>query len=163
MWTQLPRSKKGTPTPIQFLAHVYCGHISWWMKTPLGTEVDLSPGHIVLDGVPAPAKGSQQPPSFRPMSIVATVAHLSYCWAFVMFYSVIWFRHWERWRKDRNTPSHWSLVLDEERLRPQCHWCLEFFQCHDAVGCATKRAFDVQKSPWHLSPVFIWQWMTALK
>jgi len=31
-----------------------------------GTEVDLSPGHI-------------QPPSFRPMSIVATVAHLSYC------------------------------------------------------------------------------------
>jgi len=50
-----------------------------WMKAPLGTEVDLSPGHIVLDGVPAPAKGPQQPPSFRPMSIVATVAHLSYC------------------------------------------------------------------------------------
>jgi len=23
------------------------------MKTPLGTEVDLSPGHVVLDGVPA--------------------------------------------------------------------------------------------------------------
>jgi len=23
------------------------------MKTPLGTEVDLSPGHIALDGVPA--------------------------------------------------------------------------------------------------------------
>jgi len=35
-----------------------------WMKTPLGTEVDLGPGHshIVLDGVPAPAKGAQQPP-----------------------------------------------------------------------------------------------------
>ena len=44
------------------------------MKTPLGTEVDLGAGHIVLDGVPA-----QQPPSFRPMSIVATVADLSYC------------------------------------------------------------------------------------
>ena len=27
---------------------------------------------IVLDGVPAPAKGPQQPPSFWPMSIVAT-------------------------------------------------------------------------------------------
>jgi len=26
-----------------------------WMKTPLGTEVDLGSGHIVLDGVPAPA------------------------------------------------------------------------------------------------------------
>jgi len=71
--------EKGTPTLIQFLAHVYCGQMARWMKTPLGTEIDLSPGHIVLDGVPAPAKGEQQPPYFRPMSIVATVAHLSYC------------------------------------------------------------------------------------
>ena len=36
------------------------------MKTPLGTEVDLGPGHIVLDGVPASAKGAQQPPIFGP-------------------------------------------------------------------------------------------------
>jgi len=49
------------------------------MTTPLGMEGDLGPGHIVLDGVPAPAKGALQPISFRPMSIVATVAHLSYC------------------------------------------------------------------------------------
>jgi len=49
------------------------------MKMPLGTEVDLAPGHIVLDGVQAPMKGAPQPPSFRPMFIVATVAHLSYC------------------------------------------------------------------------------------
>jgi len=49
------------------------------MKTPLGTEVDLGPGHIVLDGVQLSAKGAQQPPSFRHMSIVATVTHLSYC------------------------------------------------------------------------------------
>jgi len=35
------------------------------MKTPLGTEVDLGPGHILLDGDPAlPAKGAQQPPLF---------------------------------------------------------------------------------------------------
>jgi len=48
------------------------------MKTPLGTEVDLGPGHIVLHGVQAlRERGTQQPPSFRPMSIVATVAHLS--------------------------------------------------------------------------------------
>jgi len=33
------------------------------MKTPLGTEVDLDPGRIVLDGDPdPPAKGAQQPP-----------------------------------------------------------------------------------------------------
>jgi len=37
-----------------------------WMKTPLGTEVDLGRGHIVLDEVPAPAKGAQQPPLFGP-------------------------------------------------------------------------------------------------
>ena len=71
--------RKGHTHPTQFLAHVYCGQMAGWMKTPLGTEVDLGPGHIVLDGVPAPAKGAQQPPYFRPMSIVATVAHLSYC------------------------------------------------------------------------------------
>jgi len=33
-----------------------------WMKTPLGMEVELGPGHIALDGDPAPpAKGAQQP------------------------------------------------------------------------------------------------------
>jgi len=71
--------KMGTPTPTQFLAYVYCGQMAGWTKTPLGTEVDLGSAHIVLDGVPAPAKVAQHPPSFRPMSIVATVGHLSYC------------------------------------------------------------------------------------
>jgi len=72
--------KKGTSTPTQFLAHVYCGQMLGWMKTPLGTELDLGSGHIVLDGVRALAKGARTaPPSFQPMSIVATVAHLSYC------------------------------------------------------------------------------------
>jgi len=33
------------------------------MRTPLGTEVDLGLGHTVLDGVPAPTKGVQQPPA----------------------------------------------------------------------------------------------------
>jgi len=43
-------------------------------------EVDLSSGHIVLDGAQhPPRKGHSSPASFRPMSIVATVAHLSYC------------------------------------------------------------------------------------
>ena len=56
------------------------------MKTPLDT-VDLGPGHIVLDGghivldgVPVLREtGTAALLSFRPMSIVATVAHLSYC------------------------------------------------------------------------------------
>ena len=54
-----------------------------WMKTPLGMEADLSPGHIVLDGVPALRERGTSPPSFWPMSIMATVAHLSYCGAVV--------------------------------------------------------------------------------
>jgi len=45
---------------------------------PLGTEVGLGRGHIVLDGHPAPPrKGSQQPPTFRPMSIVAKRSPIS--------------------------------------------------------------------------------------
>jgi len=63
----------------QFSAHLYCGQTARWIKMALGMEVGLGSGHIVLDGDPAaPAKGAQQPltPSFRPVSIVATVAHL---------------------------------------------------------------------------------------
>jgi len=38
----------------------------------VGTEVNLSPGDVVLDGVAAPpVKGAEPPPSFRFMSIVA--------------------------------------------------------------------------------------------
>ena len=65
----------------QFLAHVYCDQTAAWMKTPLAMEVDLGPGDVVLNGVPALRKRgtAAPPPSFRPMSVVATVAHLSYC------------------------------------------------------------------------------------
>ena len=51
------------------------------MKTPLGTEVDLGPGHIVLDGDPHSSSRERgiAASSFRPMSIVAIVADLSYC------------------------------------------------------------------------------------
>jgi len=37
---------------------------------PLGTEVGLGPGHIVLDGDPAPPQWGTAP-NFRPISIVA--------------------------------------------------------------------------------------------
>jgi len=36
------------------------------MKTPLGTEVDLGAGHIVLDGFQHSAKGAQHPPLLGP-------------------------------------------------------------------------------------------------
>jgi len=40
---------------------------------PLGTEVGLIPGNIVLDGDPVPPKRGTAP-SFRPMSVVAKTA-----------------------------------------------------------------------------------------
>ena len=33
---------------------VYCGQMAGWIKMPLGMEVGLSPGNIMLDGDPAP-------------------------------------------------------------------------------------------------------------
>jgi len=47
-----------------------------WMNTPLGTEVDLGTGHIVLDVVAAVRERGTASPLFSPMSIVAKVAHL---------------------------------------------------------------------------------------
>jgi len=79
MGTQL-RPEKGHTHPTQFLAHVYCDQTAGWMKTPLRAKVYLGPGHFVLDGFPAICEGVQQPPpSFQPMSIAATVTHLTYC------------------------------------------------------------------------------------
>jgi len=44
---------------------------------PLGMELDLGPGHIVLDGtLSPPLKGTQQP-RFRPMSTVAKRSPIS--------------------------------------------------------------------------------------
>ena len=63
----------------QFLANVCCGQTAGWTKIALGMEVD--PGEFVFDEDPAtPRKeGIPTQPNFWPMSIVATVAHLSYC------------------------------------------------------------------------------------
>ena len=63
----------------QFSAHVYCGQTAGWIKMTLAMEVVLGPGHIVLDGTHLPLPKRAHPPNFRPMSVVATVAHLSYC------------------------------------------------------------------------------------
>jgi len=69
---------KGAQPPI-FDQYLCCGRMAGWIKMPLGREIGLSRSDIV-DGEPAPPspKGSGAP-NFRPMSIVATVTHLSYC------------------------------------------------------------------------------------
>jgi len=55
-----------------------CGQTVVWSKMPLGMEVGLGPGHIVLDGDPAiPKKQDTVAPTFRPMSVVAKRSPIS--------------------------------------------------------------------------------------
>jgi len=44
-WDPNPQRKRD-----KFSAHVYYDETDRWIKMPLGTEVGLGPGHIVLDG-----------------------------------------------------------------------------------------------------------------
>jgi len=84
-WHSSPDKKGHSPHPI----FVPC---LWWPNDCMdGWRRHLVrstpwPSHIVLDGDPAPPrKVHSSPPFFRSMFIVATVAHLSYCWALVIF------------------------------------------------------------------------------
>ena len=62
------------------VASVYCGQMARWIKMPLGREVDLGPGDIVLDGDPAPPTGTAPlPHNFWPMSVVAKRLDISRC------------------------------------------------------------------------------------
>ena len=46
---------------------MYCSETVGWIKIPLGTEVGLGPGRIMIDEDPtSPRIGAQQPPTFRP-------------------------------------------------------------------------------------------------
>jgi len=47
------------------------GQTVGWMKMKLGTEVGLGPGHIVLDGDPAPPPLKGQSPQLWSMSVAA--------------------------------------------------------------------------------------------
>jgi len=48
-----PSSSSSNGHSPQFSAHVCCDQTAGWIKKPLGTEVGLSPGDIVLGGVAA--------------------------------------------------------------------------------------------------------------
>ena len=59
---------------------VHCGQTVGRIKIKLGKQVSLGPGHIVLDGDPAPLpKGAQPSPNFRPISVAAKWLHGSRC------------------------------------------------------------------------------------
>ena len=55
--------------PVRSVTLMYCGQTVGRIKMKLGKQVGLGPGHIVLDGDPAP-KGDTAL-NFRPMSVVA--------------------------------------------------------------------------------------------
>jgi len=83
MESQLPL--KGAEPPW-FLVHVYCGQTAGWMKTPLDTEVDLGPGQIVVDGVPAARERGTADPLFsahvyfghgRPSQLLLSSCYIS--------------------------------------------------------------------------------------
>jgi len=53
---------------LYIAAHVYCGQTAEWIRIPLGTEVGLGPGNIVLDGDPTPPP-FREDPNFGAMNI----------------------------------------------------------------------------------------------
>ena len=54
-----------SPSPKKtILAHEYCGQTAGWINIPLGTEVGLRLGDIVLDGDPAPPPLKGHSPQF---------------------------------------------------------------------------------------------------
>ena len=68
MGIQLPSSKRGQISKL--------GKMAAWIKMPLGMEVGLGAGHIVLDGDPAPSpKKGGTAHNFQPMSIVPKRLH----------------------------------------------------------------------------------------
>jgi len=83
----------GTQLPPEQTAHhhqpVFGPCLLWpngWMDedaTWYGSRPRTRP-HCVRRGPRPPRKGNSSPPSFRSMTIVTTVAHLSYCWALVL-------------------------------------------------------------------------------
>ena len=64
---------------LQLAWHSYsCGQTVGWIKMPLGKEVSLGPGHIVLDGDPVVTQHpTAASPHFRSMSIVAKRSPIS--------------------------------------------------------------------------------------
>jgi len=74
----------GDPAPPkrhspQLSSHVCCGQTPGWIKMPLGTEVGLGRGEIVLDGDQLPPKGAKHSQFSAHVYCGQTVAHLSNC------------------------------------------------------------------------------------
>jgi len=89
-WATVTSSPYATgPLSCLSVTLVYCGKTVGWIKMPLGTEVGLVPGDIVLDGNQRPhGKGNSSPPLFGPclfrtMSVGAKRSPISVRWSTV--------------------------------------------------------------------------------
>jgi len=69
-WPHCVRWGPSSPSPKwtapKFWAPFYCGQTAGCIKMPLGVEVGLGLGHVVLDGDPAPLPKRGAPPIFGP-------------------------------------------------------------------------------------------------
>jgi len=99
---------------------VYCGQTVGWIKMPLGREIGLDPGDIVLDGDPAPPSppkgGGTADLTFRPMSIVVKLLDGSR-WNLTCRQASAW-PHCVRW--EPSCPS--SKVVQHPTFGPYLLW-----------------------------------------
>jgi len=70
--------KRGTVAPLPAIFGPCLLWPNGWMDQDATTEVDLDPCHIVVDGAQLPPERGTAPPSFWPIFLRQTVAHLSY-------------------------------------------------------------------------------------
>ena len=115
-----PNSPQRGTAAFQFSARDCCSQMAGWIKMPLGMEVELGPGHIVLDRDPSAPSWSiafvyLAAPSFRPVFIVTKRSPIS-ATADILLHDII---------KDRDIECldcNWQWML--------WHRCLEMvFAC----------------------------------
>jgi len=137
----------GTPTTTEFLAHVYCGQMAGWTKMPLGTEVDLGPGHIVLDESQLCTKRAQQPPHLFglcllwPQSPISVTAELLLTYGLVTeataytdkVFRLVVTSHLTSWC-DQNLSTGALLLSSSLLLSFVIIIIMHFLTCHVSVG-----------------------------
>jgi len=73
-----PLERRAQPPPNFWPMSIVAKRLDGWRRH-FARKYMLAQATLCWTGTKLPAKGTQRPPSFRHMSIVATVAHLSYC------------------------------------------------------------------------------------
>ena len=124
--------KTGTEE-LHFSVRVYCGKMAGWIKMPLGTQVCLGPGHIVLDGTQLPARKGHRSPHFSAHVYCGqTVAHRSNCWALVHY-------------QFKTKQAEFGLCTGCYETRP-CHWS----QLHSLPSSSPRKTKTKLQKGYHI-------------